>query len=304
MASNSDMSWREIAKTVGKSKSTVSDYLRSMSETINKIQDAHRNGAKILLYDVEMAPASHLTFGRFKQYISEPQVLEEGYMLTWAAQWLDSGTIMEDKITNYDLFDENHHDDEHIVKSLWELIDEADVIVAHNNDFDEKTFNTRAIAHGLVPPHPSKRICTYKLCKGKFRFPSNSLKSLAVFLGLTNKIENDGFSLWRRCWLGDSDAIQTMQDYNVGDITTLRELYLKVGPWDNRSPNLSLFTNIKDENCGHCTSTYLTPTGKYVITGVSKFETVRCDNCGKISRRRTNIVSKYDRKNILMNVAN
>lgn len=303
LAINSDLSWREIAKTVGAPKSTVSDYLRAKQNEIDSIHQRQKNGAKVLLYDIETAPACVLTFGRFKQHITEEKVLEEGYMLSWSAQWLDSGTIMSEKISDHKSFKKNPHDDAALVKSLWKLIDEADILVAHNNDFDEKTFNTRAIYHGCQPPHPSKRICTYKLSKGKFNFPSNSLKSLAHYLGLTNKIENEGFRLWRDCWHGDEKALETMQDYNIGDIVTLRELYLKVGAWDDRSPNLALFSDLNEETCGHCGSQNMKETGKYTITGVSKFETVRCKDCGKVSRRRVSVIPKHKRSSILMNIS-
>lgn len=293
-------SGRATGRMLGIPKSTVNDFL---SKEKLKPKEVY-SGAKILVYDVENTPEINYTWGRFKQFVSEEMVIQRPYLLTWSAKWVGEDEILKDTLINYpDELKRDPTNDRPIVESLWNLMDEADVVIAHNNDrHDEPLLNTRAMIHGLNPPAPYKRIDTLKEVKRTFKFPSNSLKSLLAHLDLTRKIENEGFELWRKCMAGDPEAFATMLDYNVGDVVSLEELYLKIRPWIRNHPNISLYGDNESRQCVVCSSDDLEyMPGKLAFTGVSAFPTHRCNNCGKVNRERVTIKNVAERKKILTN---
>lgn len=301
------MSLRKIAKTIGKPKSTVSDYYREFKKTLPSSHGSETHGAKILLFDIETAPMIGYIWGRWKQNIASSQMLQESYMLTWAAKWLGSDTVMSDSV-------HLHHDntgvpcDKEVVQSLWQLVNEADFLIYQNGDrFDLPRLNTRAIMHGLPPVCPSKTIDTLKIAKYNFAFSSNRLDDLAVQLGLPiRKIKTD-FGLWAGCMQGSKESFEEMLEYNVMDVDVLEQVYLKLRPYDRKHPNLSLFAPAEDQEagtmCGTCGSKEVVPTGQYTVTPVSKFEIHRCGNCGATRRDRVSVIKKAARQNILTNIA-
>lgn len=308
-ASRGGDSWRNIAKRLDIPKSTVSDFLSTRThkewwaDNQKYLSIANFSGAKILIYDVENSPEIACTWSRWKANIGENQVIQRPYMLTWAAKWLGTDEIVSDSIHNYPGYMDDLTNDINIIRTLWALIDEADIIVAHNGDrHDEPLFNTRCLVHGLQPPTPYRRIDTLKAVKGAFKFPSNALKSLLNHLDLTRKIENSGFELWKGCMEGDTASFDEMLDYNHGDVISLEELYLKIRPWIKGHPNVSMYGDNKEKACVACGSTDLTfLPEKTAYTNVSAFSVHRCNECDKISRDRVSKKTTAQRKNILTN---
>ena len=73
-------------------------------------------------------------------------------MLSWSAKWQFEDEIMNDVVTPEEALNE---DDERIAKSIWKLIDEADIVISHNGkNFDHKMLNMRWLINGIVPPTP------------------------------------------------------------------------------------------------------------------------------------------------------
>ena len=83
---------------------------------------------KILIFDIESSPSKVYSFGRFNVNIYLDQVIQDPIMLTWSAKWLFSDTVMSDRLTPEEVL---KVDDYRIVKSLWSLLNEADIVVAH-----------------------------------------------------------------------------------------------------------------------------------------------------------------------------
>ena len=154
-------------------------------------------------------------------------------MLTWSAAWYDSpDDVMGDSLHHYSNRSRWHKDDFPIVKSLWPLLDEADVVVAHNGDrFDLPKINARFITHDITPPAPYQTIDTLKVARRKFMFGSNKLSYICDVLGVTQKQSNRGQVLWAECCDGRLQAFEEMLEYNRGDIRSLYEVYLKLRPW-------------------------------------------------------------------------
>jgi len=67
-----------------------------------------------------------------------------------------------------------------VVRVLRDLIDEADVVVAHNaNGFDNKIAMARILSHGLTPPSPFVSVDTLITARRVFKFGANSLQFFA-----------------------------------------------------------------------------------------------------------------------------
>ena len=291
LAKTTTLSWREISRQVEKDHSDVATFLKK-NKLPNLGLKAVAKKKKILLFDIETAPMTHFNWGRWDQNVFQDQVIEESYMLTWAAKWLDSDTVISDANWNYPKYKKDKRCDKAICKSLWKILNEADIIIGHNGDkFDKAVSYTRFLFHGLTPPHPSKSVDTLKIAKRSFRFPSNKLADLAIYLGLSKKLDTGGFNLWKKCLDGDKASQKTMELYNQQDVYVLQDLYLKLRPWDNQHPNVTANPD-ETERCVACGSNKLVNLKKLTYTGTGAYDTLRCRECGKINRRKKSMIGK------------
>jgi hypothetical protein len=248
------------------------------------------NGAKILLLDIETAPNEVYTWGLYDQNVGVNQVIKAGYVLCWAAKWLGQKEVMSDAIINYPkYYRENPKCDKKIARSMWKLLDEADIVITHNGDaFDIKWLNTLFITHRLPPPSTFKSIDTKKAAKANFRFISNSLKYIGRHLGIGDKLHHDGFDLWVRCMKGDKKSWQHMIKYCKQDVVLLEKEYLELRPYIKNHPNLALYKESKDKVCPNCASTEVKKKG-FAYTSLSIFQRFVCQECGKNFRGNTRI---------------
>ena len=297
------MSSRKISKITGIPKSTIIDFLakfKSESETHWHDDSVVKlKMPKILLLDLESAPSQAYIWRRWKENIPQARIISEGYLLTYSAKWLGENTIIANRIMDKEC-------DYQIVKELWDLYNEADIVVAHNlNKFDQPLLFARMIQHGFEPPSPTKSVDTLVIAKKNFKFPSNALDSLAAYLNIPErKIQHSGFDLWVRCMNMEDEAFDEMLEYNVQDVIVLEQVYLKLRAWDKLAPNLALYYNDVSETkrCVCCGSTDLKLTKHSAYTALSKFNTYQCNGCGKYNRSRANLRSKEEMKNTLSNV--
>lgn len=250
---------------------------------------------KILIFDIETSPLRAYIWSRWKQNIYLDQTISEWFMLSWSAKWLFSPDVMSDRLTGEEALAEK---DSRIVSSIWKLIDEADIVVAHNGlAFDEKKINARFLLNGLPPTSPYQSIDTKVIASKQFGFSSNKLDALAGYFGFEVKLDTD-FKLWDRCMRGEDEALKYMEIYNRHDVELLEEVYLKLRPWIKAHPNVALYLESKEPVCANCGNTHLTFAGNY-YTQTGKYDTYRCE-CGALSRVRTSSVPKEIRKNLLM----
>lgn len=290
------ISWREIGRRLGVSKSTVSDMLRNH----RKQRQTQSVGAKVLFLDVEVAPSITVAFSRFKAFASPDHVLQEPYMLTYVVKWMH-----EDVTYGNTLLDTEHvhlQDDGQLISALWEYLNDADIVVAQNAKFDRGWFNQRCIIHGLNPPSPYKLVDTLQMLKRNFSLPSNSLAAAAQYFNLTRKKSHSGIDMWIKCMNGDAEAFEEMLDYNDGDVVTLEELYKKIQPFSNDLPNMSLYYKDAKPRCVGCGSSDIAPTKYLAHTALSSFETMQCRCCGKYSRTRKNVRTKQEMSATMLNV--
>ena len=167
-----------------------------------------------------------------------------------------------------------------LVESLHELLDSADVTVAHNGgSFDNKMANRFFITNGLNPPRPRKSIDTYREAKKWFRFESNKLNDLGRFLGegVKNSIT---YAELEEDYLKDKPAkstIKLMKEYNNQDVRLLERIYLRMRPYMQSHVNLGDISQI-DGVCPKCLSADLKKEGTHARRN-GLVQSYSCNNC-------------------------
>lgn len=264
-------------KSLFKSKNYDTTNYKPFKEEIN-------TGAKVLVLDIETAPIRAYVWGIWNQNISINQIESDWFILTWAAKWLFGKKVYSGAVTAQEAV---RQDDKRIVKSLWVLLNEADIVIAHNGEkFDIPKINSRFILNQLNPPLPYQQIDTLKHIRRQFGFTSNKLDYVNKLLNLPRKQDTGGFELWEGCYRGEDKSIKKMLSYNIQDVRILEETYLMIRAWIKPHPNMGLFIlDEKQNRCPSCGSKDLSHEGHYHTTA-NVFEAFRCDNCGGVGRMR------------------
>lgn len=191
------------------------------------------------LFDIETMPNLVRTWRKWEQDVIWYE--RHGYLWSISSKRLGSSKIIHKNITDFPLYKKDKYSDEELVKYIWKLIDESDIVIAHNgNAFDIKAITGRFMHYKLPPPRPYQTVDTKLVYKRYFNEDSNSLKDIASKHHLPLKLETGGSELWRACELGDKKAIAKMKEYNNGDVVTLEAAYLLARPYMNNHPNVAL----------------------------------------------------------------
>ena len=254
---------------------------------------------KILIIDIETSPNLAYVWRFFKENISAKQVIENSYLMSVAMKWLGEDEVM--------YFENRSNDDKLLIEKIIYYLDQADVCVAHNGKrFDLPKIRGRALVHGLKPPSPVKIIDTCLIARSQFGFPSNSLEYLSNILDLNTKKGGHkkfpGFDLWTQCLKQNDEAWEQMREYNILDIISLEEMYLKMRPWMTTHPNVAISTsnNLESPSCPKCASGDVQWRGK-TYTSTSAFHKFQCNSCGGWGRSRYTLLPKNE--NVLANLA-
>lgn len=252
---------------------------------------------KILVLDIETAPLLAFVWGIWEQNINFQAIQSDWFILTWSAKWLFEDKIYSAKLTSKEAVKQ---DDKRIMRSIWMMLDKADIVITHNGDkFDIKKLNTRFLVHRMNPPMPFISIDTLKHNKKQFAHSSNKLDYINNSLGVPRKMEHEGFPLWVKCYKGDPKSLDIMEKYNVQDVRILEDLYLRIRQWIKPHPNLSLhITDESVERCPTCMSDDLKQEKKHYYTKTARYEAFRCNDCGAVGRHRKTVISK-DRSNYI-----
>jgi len=208
---------------------------------------------KILFWDVETSLLEGAIFNLWNTNISYKYLRKDWFMFCAAWRWQGQKRIGSVSVLDSPKrFKADYTDDYHVIKTLHEVLSQADAIVAHNGDsFDYKKFNARAIFHNLDPLPDIVLIDTLKMSKGKFKFSYNNLDYIAQYLGVGKKIKTDG-DLWLACLDGSPKAHKEMVKYNKMDVEVLEAVYDRLAPFCPSKLNHNLFT--KERVCAKCGS--------------------------------------------------
>lgn len=265
----------------GSKESTLRYFFNHMNNTA--IEPTPINTAKVLYWDIENAPFLSFHFDKWGVNIGNDYHVTEKFMLSHSWAWGD-GEVFGCALTPEEA---RSQDDASLVLQAWTLLNEADIVIAHNGKkFDVPMINGFFLRHGFPPPSPYKVIDTYRIVKRKFKLTSNSLAYVAKFLGVTQKLDSGGIAAWKAAYFGDPVALLNMLTYNKGDIDTLREVYKIIRGWDNDGVNMGVYSE-HSAVCSNCGSDEISVLeDRYQFTAVSKFGLVRCSSCKAISRFR------------------
>ena len=255
---------------------------------------------KILLLDIETAPMAAWVWGRWKQNIHLEQTMAEWFILTWSAKWFLSADILSEKLTPSEVINQ---DDKRIMRPLWDLINDADIIIGHNCDvFDIPKINSRFLLNGFPPPSPYRTIDTKLISAKQFGFSSNKLDALAEYFGFDKKLPT-AMELWTRCMKGDLEALKYMEIYNRKDVQVLEEVYIKLRPWMKSHPNSGMYTEDDVTTCSACGSKDVSlMEDRFYYTQVGKYPVYRCANCGAVSRGRKTTIDREKNKKMVTSI--
>jgi hypothetical protein len=102
---------------------------------------------------------------------------------------------------------------------------------------------------------------------------------------------------------GKPEAFSKMKTYNIGDIPTLRELYLKIRAWIPNHPNVALYFGDNSKmRCSVCGGEHLTLLEGKAYTNLSVFDAYRCDDCGTVKRSGVSLTTSQERKHLLRHI--
>ena len=181
----------------------------------------------------------------------------------------------------------NTFTEEQMVLRLWQVLDESDIVIAHNGDkFDIKMLNVLFVKYHLNPPSPYRSIDTLKVARKYFRFMSNRLGDLGMKLGVGDKLDNGGFENWLGCINNDPQAWRKMLKYNAQDVKLLEKVYLRLRPWMDNHPPINVLAGSPD-SCPKCGGTHLQRRGTRKSTKTGTYSRYQCQDCGGWSTGRS-----------------
>ena len=240
----------------------------------NALAELTPNPARVLTLDIETSPALAYVWGLFDQNVGITQIVEPSRMLCFAGKWLGERQTQ---------FYSEHHDSKRtMVKAIWDMLDEADIVVGYNHArFDIPHINREFLLAGLVPPSPWQNIDLLSVMRRNFKLMSNKLGYVTGAVGLDTKLETGGQSLWNDVMQGDEKAWAKFRKYNIQDVVITEQLFTLLAPWI-KSPHAGLWTG-EMSCCYSCGSQALAPHG-VTRTKSAAFPLVQCFDCGVWSR--------------------
>ena len=273
------------AERLGITEEEVNELFREL-KTGEETKTEKKTSPKILILDIENSPIMAYVWQTqvWKARIGHKQLINDWFMISWAAKWLGEEETFSDVLTKEEALNE---DDERLVTTLWLLLNEADIVICHNgNIFDIPNIQSRCVLHKLPPPSPYKQIDTLKVAQQQFGFTHNSLDALANFFGIDGKTETN-FQLWKDCIHGDENALDEMEFYNKNDVIVLEKIYYFLRPYMRNHPNLDLYIDNNSPVCTTCGKDALIEMpDKYFYTQSVRYPIFRCTKCGAISRAK------------------
>jgi DNA polymerase elongation subunit (family B) len=233
---------------------------------------------KILLLDIETSPKKGYFWRVWKENIPPIMLQQDTRIISFAAKFFD-----RDKIFYQDIQGAiNNKGEKLLLKYLWVLWNQSDVIVAHNGRaFDIPTVLTRFVSYGFKPPKPPRYYDTFLEAKKHFNFTYNRLEHLAIALGCKVKKYKHrkfpGDELWVECLKNNPEAWKEMREYNTQDVIVLEQVYKKLRPWSDSHPNIALMND--RPGCPVCGSQKVQRRGVQVNKTLKKAR-FQCQDCG------------------------
>ena len=212
----------------------------------------YRRDAKVLLYDLEVSPRLGYYYGAYE--VTPIKEVRPPILLSLAWKWLGEKEVHCKTLLDYSIIDP--YNDKLLVRELWNLLDQAEIVVGHNSKrFDDKMSNYFFIKHDMLPPSPYKEFDTLQAAKKYFKFDCNKLDYLGKLLNGKGKTELTYSDCWEDLLEGNKKqqkkASELMKKYNKNDVLLLEKLYNKLLPWATNHPNMALHAE-REHICPRC----------------------------------------------------
>lgn len=243
---------------------------------------------KILIPDIETFPLEAYVWPSevWHARIGPKQLIRDTTIASFAAKWLGKEEVIYQDTGG----SRNVRNDKPLLRTLHKLLNEADIVVVQNGKaFDIPKIRSRMVGLGFPPFSGIKIVDTKLEAKKQFGFTYNSLEHLGEALGCDvqkdDHAEFPGLELWKECLKNNPRAWKTMKKYNIGDVLTLEQIYLKLRPWMVGHPNVGLFVDGDEPVCPKCGSKHLIKRG-YTAANVFLYNYYQCKDCRGYSRGR------------------
>ena len=278
------LTYREIAEQYGTSKDAVRNVLRrhnyktygsyTVQGSFTPKDSAPTKDMKILILDVEAAPATAWVWQARTEYVPMSQLLETNRIICWAAKWLDGPTMFSS---------EWDHGRESMLRAVWRLLDEADIVITYNGDnYDIPFLNWEFKQMGINRYRPFKSIDLIKTVRKHFRPMYKKLDFLAQSILGERKIDNGGIQLWKDLLIdGLEPAKKLMREYNKTDVTITEDLYLDLLEWIDNHPPVKFSED--EVLCRACGSDDLIHVG-WKTALLLRYPMYKCTKCNSFSR--------------------
>lgn len=213
---------QDFETTIKDCKEALSVVRKEFKNPTKSVLDTSKP-VKILHYDIETAYGlARVWRPGYKVRVSYDDFVKHPAIICISYKWDGSDTVES-------LWWDQFQDDKKMLEEFIKVMNEADLIVAHNGDqFDLPWIKTRALYHQLDMYPKYNTVDTLKIARYQFRFPSNKLDDLADYLGLEKKISTN-----RQLWVdavcnNDEEALRKMIEYCDQDVFVLEEVYNKL----------------------------------------------------------------------------
>lgn len=256
------------------------------------------SGPKIGLIDIETAPLGAQVWGLFDQNVGLNQIEQEWSILSFTFKDLHG---KKNDLLYMDTRG-NPRDDSELVPVLWQIMHDYDFLIAQNGKrFDMRKIRARLILNDMPPPSPIKVLDTLLMARQVAAFTSNKLEWLSTYLAKVHKSKHKDFpghELWSECLKDNPKAWESMRKYNIPDVLSMQDVYLKLRPWVVGHSNLAVYTDDEELACPVCGSHHVKQDG-FSYTNVSKYLRYVCSHCGAWSRSRYTVNTKAKRQALL-----
>ena len=169
---------------------------------------ADQHQAKIILFDLETSPIVARVWSLWQNGINPEDIISDWTLLSFSAKWLFDENVISHVLTEEELINK---DDERLTRELWKLMDEADILIAHNAQrFDVRKANSKFLKYELNLPSPYQVIDTLQHIKKRINLSSNKLDYIATYLGIEGKMVTPS-GMWRKVMEGDYSMLLEIQ---------------------------------------------------------------------------------------------
>ncbi len=245
------------------------------------------NKQKILFLDLETSPSLAWVWSTGKQYVGHTQILEPTKIICAAYKFEGKSPVQCLEWTN------KTQDDKPMLVKLSKVLEEADVIIAHNGaNFDMKHINARMAFHDLPPIRAIMIEDTLKQSRSSFKLASHSLAYLAKYFKVGAKMATGGIDLWLKVWLEhDIKAMAKMVKYCKNDVVLLEKVYNRLKRYLSSSKINRATASENHEVCPSCGG----KTHKHGVRQTSplrKVQIFKCIKCLKQFRSGLNLLHR------------